>query len=534
MTPPPPRESGASSERKLSRRLSSTFFIPDLSSVLLENAEHDIIAFFSLKTIRVTIGILLHVAAAVPTEAVGGRAGDAMRWLLPLKLVCFRRLHALEQPLVENNYIYAAYLILQLFGMLFLVGHWSACWWIELIHVDGTHESADMADGTELYVYSLYLSFLSFMGQDIFALTTKQRIFGLFTLIVGTTMYAVLLGKMAVVLTNVSLTTSRQRHKRNMLIETMASMGLPSNLVTKVRKYLQLCIDTKRDLEGINLLRELPDCIYSEIATHLYSATILKVPMFKNCKKGFINAVAQMLLPEVHPPGQRIVEAGTMGKEMYFIIQGMVSVETREGTIVALLNGGTFFGEMALLGNGLRTAHVTAVAKTELCLLNKSDLELVLQDFKEESQMFAKLARDRARDLNTAHIIQHKNEASERTKNHSSTVGGTGLDSTSSPSTPDVYSPVATVLDGLSESEKRDTSRAPLSRKHTVQPDEERRSSPIASSAHQTEGRARSNLGRDSVYAVQQPSESGDTAADEDETELPTTPQLNINTTPPN
>ena len=81
----------------------------------------------------------------------------------------------------------------------------------------------------------------------------------------------------------------------------------------------------------------------------------------------------------MHPPGQRIVEAGTVGKEMYFIIKGMVAVETREGTIVALLNGGTFFGEMALLGKGLRTAHVTAVAKTELCLLNKSDLEIVLQ-----------------------------------------------------------------------------------------------------------------------------------------------------------
>lgn len=211
----------------------------------------------------------------------------------------FRRLQHLEQPLVEHNYLYAAYLILQLFAMLFLVGHWSACWWIELIHVDGRHESAEMADGTELYVYSLYLSFLSFMGQDVFAQTTKQRIFGLFTLSIGTTMYAVLLGKMAVVLTNVSLTATRQRHKRNLLLETMASMGLPSNLVTKVRKYLQLCIDTKRDLDGTNMLRELPDCIYSEIASHLYRSTILKVPMFRNCKKGFINAVAQMLLPEV-------------------------------------------------------------------------------------------------------------------------------------------------------------------------------------------------------------------------------------------
>ena len=67
-------------------------------------------------------------------------------------MVIFRRLHNLKAPLVEHNYLYAAYLILQLFAMLFLVGHWSACWWIELIHVDGRHESADMADGTALYV----------------------------------------------------------------------------------------------------------------------------------------------------------------------------------------------------------------------------------------------------------------------------------------------------------------------------------------------------------------------------------------------
>ena len=439
-------------ERENDELKRKSFIIPDLSAYLLENDNHDVISFFSFTTLRHVIGILIHLAAAMPTEMIGGDFGESCRWLLCLKLISIRRLHKLEQPLVEYNYLYAAYLILQLFAMIFLVGHWSACWWIELIHVDGRHESAFMADGSELYVYSIYLSFLSFMGQDVFAETTKQRLFGLMTLSIGTTMYAVLLGKMAVVLTNVSLTATRQRHKRNLLLETMASMDLPQNLVSKVRKYLQLCVDTKRDLEGINLLRELPDCIYSEIAAHLYSSTILKVPMFRKCKKGFINAVAQLLLPEVHPPGQRIVEAGTVGKEMYFIIQGMVTVETREGTIVALLHGGAFFGEMALLGNGLRTAHVTAVAKTELCLLKKSDLEFVLMDFKEETLMFERMARNRARDLNTAHIKQINDKKYETELRRSSDGDGkpatksTGATSPSTQSTPDTYSPVSKLL----------------------------------------------------------------------------------------
>jgi len=51
----------------------------------------------------------------------------------------------------------------------------------------------------------------------------------------------------------------------------------------------------------------------------------------------------------VYPKGEYIIRINEIAQEMYFIIQGKVSVVNAEGKSIFILNKGNHFGEMALL-----------------------------------------------------------------------------------------------------------------------------------------------------------------------------------------
>ena len=80
--------------------------------------------------------------------------------------------------------------------------------------------------------------------------------------------------------------------------------------------------------------------------------------------------------PRSAVPGQRVIRAGDSADGMYFITSGQVEVET--AGIKIDLRAGAFFGEMALLTGGLRTADVTAVDYCQLLLLERRDFTVFM------------------------------------------------------------------------------------------------------------------------------------------------------------
>jgi CRP-like cAMP-binding protein len=71
-------------------------------------------------------------------------------------------------------------------------------------------------------------------------------------------------------------------------------------------------------------------------------------------------------------PGVRLVGEGTTGNAFFVIGEGEVSVSAG-GTEVATLGPGEFFGELALLRAGRRTATVTTTAPSRIFVLFRSD-----------------------------------------------------------------------------------------------------------------------------------------------------------------
>ena len=85
----------------------------------------------------------------------------------------------------------------------------------------------------------------------------------------------------------------------------------------------------------------------------------------------------------LHPRGSTIIFAGEASDSIFYIIKGSVSVIIEDDNgreiIVSYLNEGDFFGEIAMLGEGTRTAWVKAKTKCEVA-------ELGYQKFIEISQ----------------------------------------------------------------------------------------------------------------------------------------------------
>jgi voltage-gated potassium channel len=96
---------------------------------------------------------------------------------------------------------------------------------------------------------------------------------------------------------------------------------------------------------------------------------VAKVPFFHDCGAGVIAEVARLLRPRDYPAGATIFRRGELGDCMYFIVAGEVMIDVAPQPIY--LGPGDFFGEIALLTSGPRTASIVA---TQPCTLLALDI----------------------------------------------------------------------------------------------------------------------------------------------------------------
>ena len=94
------------------------------------------------------------------------------------------------------------------------------------------------------------------------------------------------------------------------------------------------------------------------------------VPIFAGCSRKELEAVANAVREVRHPTGAVIAAEGEPGAGLFIIDEGQADV-TIGGKRVNQLKPGDFFGEMALLDGGPRTATVTATTDVVLFVLTE-------------------------------------------------------------------------------------------------------------------------------------------------------------------
>jgi CRP-like cAMP-binding protein len=101
------------------------------------------------------------------------------------------------------------------------------------------------------------------------------------------------------------------------------------------------------------------------VAQYDVPAKLGNVPIFSGCSKRELSVIARAAKEVSHRAGTVIAREGERGIGLFLILEGECSVSIG-GRTRAKLGPGDFFGEVALLDGGPRTATVTALTPVRL------------------------------------------------------------------------------------------------------------------------------------------------------------------------
>jgi CRP-like cAMP-binding protein len=90
-----------------------------------------------------------------------------------------------------------------------------------------------------------------------------------------------------------------------------------------------------------------------------------------------LTMLAELAYEVTVAPHVDIVTEEEFGDELFLVVDGHAAV-TRSGTDLGVLNAGDFFGEMAMLGTGVRTSTVRSIVAMTLLGLRAEHFDDVL------------------------------------------------------------------------------------------------------------------------------------------------------------
>ncbi len=118
----------------------------------------------------------------------------------------------------------------------------------------------------------------------------------------------------------------------------------------------------------------------SDSYTTMLNQTMLdKIPLFSDLDKAELELLSTRTVTRQYPRNAIIINEGDLSDSLYVIRSGSVKVflsnEEGKEVILNVQRPGEYFGELALIDSGPRSASVITQEKTTLSLISKSDFE---------------------------------------------------------------------------------------------------------------------------------------------------------------
>ena len=101
------------------------------------------------------------------------------------------------------------------------------------------------------------------------------------------------------------------------------------------------------------------------------------VPLFSSCTHGERREIAQLGTPIFAEEGAFLTENGKPGREFFLVLEGEASCRVRNREVNRFFPG-SYFGELALLHGGIRTADVVAATPMELLVFDAREFRTLL------------------------------------------------------------------------------------------------------------------------------------------------------------
>ncbi|XP_016354624.1 potassium/sodium hyperpolarization-activated cyclic nucleotide-gated channel 3-like, partial [Sinocyclocheilus anshuiensis] len=293
--------------------------------------------------------------------------------------------------------------IVNLIGMMLLLCHWDGCLqflvpMLQDFPPDCWVSKNNMVNDTWgiQYTYALFkaMSHMLCIGYGAQAPEGMTDVWlTMLSMIVGATCYAMFIGHATALIQSLDSSRRQYQEKYKQVEQYMSFHKLPADVRQKIHEYYEHRYQGKMFDED-NILGELSEPLKEEIVSFNCRCLVANMPLFANADPNFVTAVLTKLKFEVFQPNDFIIREGTVGRKMYFIQHGRVSVLTR-GSKETKLSDGSYFGEICLLTRGRRTASVRADTYCRFYSLSVDSFNEVLEEHPMMRRAFETVAVDR-------------------------------------------------------------------------------------------------------------------------------------------
>ncbi|XP_038822783.1 potassium/sodium hyperpolarization-activated cyclic nucleotide-gated channel 2 [Salvelinus fontinalis] len=293
--------------------------------------------------------------------------------------------------------------IVNLIGMMLLLCHWDGCMqfmvpMLQDFPPDCWVTKNNMVNSTWhlQYSYALFMamSHMLCIGYGAQAPEGMTDVWlTIMSMIVGATCYAMFLGHAANLVQSIDASRRQYQDKYKQVEQYMSFHKLPADVRQRIHEYYEIRFQGKMFDED-SILGELSDPLKEEIVSFNCRGLVANMPLFANTDPHFVTVILTKLRFEVFQPNDFIIREGTLGRKMYFVQHGCVTVLPR-GKKEIQLSDGAYFGEICLLTRGRRTASVRADTYCRLYSLSVDSFNEVLEEHPLMRRAFESVAVDR-------------------------------------------------------------------------------------------------------------------------------------------
>ncbi|EHB11861.1 Potassium/sodium hyperpolarization-activated cyclic nucleotide-gated channel 4, partial [Heterocephalus glaber] len=293
--------------------------------------------------------------------------------------------------------------IVNLIGMMLLLCHWDGCLqflvpMLQDFPSDCWVSLNDMVNNSwgKQYSYALFkaMSHMLCIGYGKQAPVGMSDVWlTMLSMIVGATCYAMFIGHATALIQSLDSSRRQYQEKYKQVEQYMSFHKLPPDTRQRIHDYYEHRYQGKM-FDEESILGELSEPLREEIINFNCRKLVASMPLFANADPNFVTSMLTKLRFEVFQPGDYIIREGTIGKKMYFIQHGVVSVLTK-GNKETKLADGSYFGEICLLTRGRRTASVRADTYCRLYSLSVDNFNEVLEEYPMMRRAFETVALDR-------------------------------------------------------------------------------------------------------------------------------------------
>ncbi len=121
---------------------------------------------------------------------------------------------------------------------------------------------------------------------------------------------------------------------------------------------------------------------------HVYvshKSCVSLVPIFNHLEDDQMEEIMGTVKPGHYKRGEMVYSPGDQSDSLYIISRGRIKIyrlsESGKEQLVRILNPGEFTGELALFRESIHESYAEAMEETEVCMINRSDLQEFLMKF---------------------------------------------------------------------------------------------------------------------------------------------------------